>query len=96
MRYTIFTTLLFIVTYWQTHAQSNFLFAPKSFEEIIETEEIEEIYRLKGFMENTSDELIEVDWAIIDIDMPSEWEKSVGDKLLHYFWSVNELSLIHI
>lgn len=91
MRYLLLTSFLgYSVFFCELSAQSGFVYNPENIEAIIGTDEIEPVYKLTGSLANTASETLEIDWKIIDLDLPSQWAKQVLIDNFEYVPFINE------
>jgi len=86
---TILPIALILLCLNLTFAQNDFSISPTVFEEILYLENTTtNQFRLKSKMKNNTNDIIELEWLLQDIDLPEEWEFSVRDTELDYFTGI--------
>lgn len=85
MKYSILFFSCLLISQTQAFSQSGFVISPEFFDDSY-TEELNNTtyLRSEALMENTSGNLLIINWEIINIDMPPEWGLSTSDKDMSY------------
>lgn len=88
---------VFLIAYDSVHAQESFSIEPEFFDEsFVEDLSGFGVLSLQANMQNTSDDSLSINWELMNVDAPTEWEFSVSDANLEYIPGVttNQLPLV--